>query len=266
MNKVKRDLDELMGSDSRFTESMKRHVIWEVGKEENPRSSVRRSFNRVRNIAVFVLLLSFAGLFLFLVLNEEGSRESLQPAEPQQELAPLTDDNTTEEIETFTNITGPYEVFEYRYDAMDRGNREYYKWPLVIDPTAYDSKDVSRGDVVLYEDNSGKNVSRIVGLPGETVEISDGQVYVNGRMVDTFYGQAHRVGTSTTEEYLEWFEDNTSSLSSTSGMEEVFQLDMEEVQLEENQFFIIGDDWFRGNQEVIELRDITGEVLGYLKE
>lgn len=48
---------------------------------------------------------------------------------------------------------------------------------------AYNGKDPSRGDIVIfkYPDNEEENyVKRVIGLPGETVEIRDAQIFING--------------------------------------------------------------------------------------
>jgi signal peptidase I len=45
-----------------------------------------------------------------------------------------------------------------------------------------------RGEIVLVEDGLGGNATkRIVGLPGETVEITHSQVYINGRPLQENY-------------------------------------------------------------------------------
>jgi signal peptidase I len=40
---------------------------------------------------------------------------------------------------------------------------------------------LQRGDIVLYETSNGKKaIKRLIGVPGERVEIHDGQVFING--------------------------------------------------------------------------------------
>lgn len=49
-------------------------------------------------------------------------------------------------------------------------------------------KDLKRGDLVYYIEFTGKeNVKRLIGLPGETVEVKDGIVYINGTALDEPY-------------------------------------------------------------------------------
>ncbi len=54
---------------------------------------------------------------------------------------------------------------------------------LLINKLAYDFSGPNRGDIVLFESPSGAKdplIKRVVGLPGETIELRDGTLYVNG--------------------------------------------------------------------------------------
>ena len=53
---------------------------------------------------------------------------------------------------------------------------------LLINRAIYHLKSPARGDIVAFrqEENGHFSVKRIVGLPGETVQITDGKVLING--------------------------------------------------------------------------------------
>lgn len=67
---------------------------------------------------------------------------------------------------------------------------------LVIDKLTYRFGSVHRGDVVVFEavdvDKRPRRpkdyIKRVIGLPGETVEIYDGAVWVNGAKVEDSFG------------------------------------------------------------------------------
>ena len=69
----------------------------------------------------------------------------------------------------------------------------------------------------------------------------DGQVFIDGQKLNTFYGRAHRVGTSSSEEFKAWFEENSSSASTTTGMEELFEMDIEKFRLAQTELFVVGE-------------------------
>ena len=52
---------------------------------------------------------------------------------------------------------------------------------VLMNRITYVTRDPGRFDVVVFKREDGKkNVKRIIGLPGETVEVKDGKVYING--------------------------------------------------------------------------------------
>jgi signal peptidase I len=62
---------------------------------------------------------------------------------------------------------------------------------LLIDKVSYQLGAPERFDIVLFEDADGnRSVKRIIGLPGETVQIVDGQV-----LIDTIPLEASQLGT-----------------------------------------------------------------------
>jgi signal peptidase I len=56
----------------------------------------------------------------------------------------------------------------------------------LINKVAYRTGDPVRGDIIVFknspEDYASLHVKRIIGLPGETVQIRDGQIYIDGQI------------------------------------------------------------------------------------
>ncbi len=58
---------------------------------------------------------------------------------------------------------------------------------VLVNKLSYDFGDVNRGDLVVFErpenlvSNTEDLIKRVIGLPGETIELIDGRVYVTGR-------------------------------------------------------------------------------------
>lgn len=61
---------------------------------------------------------------------------------------------------------------------------------VVINTAAYKIGSVSRGDIVAFTHDRGAPIvylKRVVGMPGETVEVKHGFVYVDGRLLPEPY-------------------------------------------------------------------------------
>ena len=61
---------------------------------------------------------------------------------------------------------------------------------LITDKLTYRFKDPKRYDIIVFpfKDNTGKLlIKRIIGMPGETVQIKEGHVYINGMQSDEHY-------------------------------------------------------------------------------
>ena len=62
---------------------------------------------------------------------------------------------------------------------------------LIVDKISYRFRDPKRYDIIVfpykYEEDT-YYIKRIIGLPGETVQVIDGYMYINGKKLDEHYG------------------------------------------------------------------------------
>jgi len=62
---------------------------------------------------------------------------------------------------------------------------------LIVDKTSYRFRDPKRFEIIVfpykYEEDT-YYIKRIIGLPGETVQIQGGEIYINGEILEESYG------------------------------------------------------------------------------
>lgn len=65
---------------------------------------------------------------------------------------------------------------------------------LIVNKLAYKTGEPERGDIIVFEseletEDGDKKllIKRIVGLPGETVTVADGEVYIDGQLLEEDY-------------------------------------------------------------------------------
>ena len=95
---------------------------------------------------------------------------------------------------------------------------------VIINKFSYHFTDPKRFDVIVFK-QSGKehsyyDLKRIIGLPGETIQIIDGLIYINGAVIDDIV--------------------NVDEMNN-------YGLADEKITLEENEYFVLGDN--RNNSE-----------------
>ena len=167
-------------------------------------------------------------------------------------LETVTDDITPERLKVASQNEHTF-LIEWGLDSMDRGNHDFesHEHGQLVVSTDFD--EFKRGQAVYYHMPSSvlaKNtevpdmyIGRVVGLPGETVEIKGGKVYIDGKMLDTFYGKATRRGLGE-KEYFELTPSN--AIVDAQSTRDYFNMDMEAVSVKKDTVFILVDQWWRG--------------------
>ncbi len=104
------------------------------------------------------------------------------------------------------------------------GNGEYIivNKASYIDIFGWSLSEYERGDVIVFEPPGGEEgefyIKRIIGLPGETIKLSDGNVYIDDLMLD--------------EKYL-----NESNYGKTYA----FDVGLDSFEVPEGMYFVMGD-------------------------
>lgn len=185
----------------------------------------------------------------------------------------IKDNNISPEIELVTPKEHHLQV-KWNSDAMDKGNHDYdteYHSDLVIEPNYHPLK---RGDVIYYqmmESEIKRNpaisenyLGRVVGIPGETVEIKNGQVYIDNKALDAFYGNATIRGM---DEQIYFEKMDASKIVDKQATLDYFKTNMEALVVEDDTIFVLVDQWWRGTDSkdfgLLPLDKVQGKVLGY---
>lgn len=179
----------------------------------------------------------------------------INPIERWNSAQTIVDEHTPKELPTVTSTREDEFIVDWRSDNMDRGQHDFSA-RLVVTPLQ-DSDMINRGDVVYFKNPDlshykhltppENSISRIVGLPGETIKIEKGQVYIDGKKLVSFYANEYHTGI-----YVENSE-----------------VQLEELELAEDEFFVLGDNWWRSIDSKhfgpVHKESIIGKVTGILE-
>ena len=172
-------------------------------------------------------------------------------------------DTTSEPIEAFPKTDVPIVALssneQYHFTneslSMNHGNNEYVG-DVVIDPTI---QIFERGDVVFIEPADDHYIlARVVGLPGETVAIENGQILINNEPLNTNYSSPQVDGFTALKDALASHNYNEQEIT------EAFNIHYPTIKLQGHELFLVTDnwlnDWFRGIVQTDT--DIKGVALG----
>lgn len=288
MDKQLKELKNQYKSDipTHFTDHDKQAVLQKIKQTKQIEKTKRKSFFPLALTAFALVAVVFVSIIIFDgTLRENIASKSDKNASEDSPMTARSFDHESAEISSFSNDIPNLEkitptksdiLVNWSSDNMDRGNHEYDS--SVHGSLVVRDKDTSieRGDVIYFEipefsdravemELSDQQISRIVGLPGETIEIKQGQVYIDGKPLDTFYAKATVRGMHE-DEYFNTVPDDQSN---GDHFKEYFTMDMSPVEIEENSVFVLGDQWWRSidSKEFgpLPIHDIIGKVVGYEK-
>ncbi|WP_211246706.1 signal peptidase I [Cohnella pontilimi] len=166
----------------------------------------------------------------------------------------ISDTVTEKKIEVIEKVDPSLIEVEVKTDGMvapigyDGPHPFALKSKVMADMKYYQQNEITRGDIVVFKtknySNQDTDIARVVGLPEETVRIEKGQVYINDKKLDAFYGND-----STLEYGDSW----------------------EPVTLKDGEYYILADVRWRGFNDSQTAgpflkEDILGKVVGYEKQ
>ncbi|OCT13438.1 signal peptidase I [Paenibacillus pectinilyticus] len=195
-------------------------------------------------------------------------------------------DFVTQETPMKVEMKPDFIAVENDNDGMARSNLEYIskdRGKIAVDPNFFKQNEMHRGDIIYYqtpEIDKGKypnlnppvySISRIIALPGEELEIKKGQIYVNHKRLDTFYGKALSWGLGE-KAYFKSLNSPGSEMcddACKSTMKSYFNKDLASVKIPVDHLFVMGDTWARSIDSLVfgtlPTDRIKGKVLGYAK-
>ena len=129
---------------------------------------------------------------------------------------------------------------------------------VLVNRLVYQIKSPARGDIIVFRPGGNEkthySIKRVVGLPGETVQIIDGSVYIDGEKAESDIYTSDIEYAGTAEEPVELGEDEYFVIGDSAGVSDDSRTeDVGSVRLED----ICGEAWFVAS---------FGEDFGFIRD
>jgi len=128
-------------------------------------------------------------------------------------------------------LIAPFDVYGASMcDTLNSINGECeteYGEKIIINEASYITNEPERGDIVVFKAQATSDkyfIKRIIGLPGETVEIKDGEIYITKK--------DQKESQKLTENYLNKL---------NSGKTKTYFKELSKFEVPEDQYFLLGD-------------------------
>ncbi|RDU22928.1 signal peptidase I [Anaerosacchariphilus polymeriproducens] len=79
-----------------------------------------------------------------------------------------------------------------RVDGSSMENTLHHGETIILDKISYRFHEPNRFDVIVFpvkKDNNKNYIKRIIGMPGEKVQIIEGKIYINDELLEENYGK-----------------------------------------------------------------------------
>ncbi|BBI34185.1 signal peptidase I [Cohnella abietis] len=169
----------------------------------------------------------------------------------------MKDEFTVYDLPVIKKITDNQFIHKIDDDSMAISMQYGIGSRLVVDASYYLNHEVARGDFICYTITANQEgtdqvsqqeyaVARVIALPGEALRITKGQIYINDRKLDTFYGNG---AVATDRKFLSEFDID--------------------LVIPPKQYYVMGDVWWRSfnnsiNNGPLSHDQIMGKVVGWM--
>ncbi|MFB9277263.1 signal peptidase I [Cohnella cellulosilytica] len=188
----------------------------------------------------------------------------------------IQDPNTESKLQ-YIEPTDSNVIVRILNDAM-LGLEIYSDKDLVVDTEYYRNGNIQRGDVVYfsypedillqYPALEQRQILRVIGLRGEKISMKQGQIFINGNKLDTFYGKDMNNDGKDLRKRLKNPELSDNEKENLQNLIQIVESEnINEQFISEGKVFLVGDNRMQAVDSIIigpiAEENIIGKVVGY---